>query len=182
MNCSDIATAGAVTHPEAIRALDWAMAMRCRAGRLSPARLARGGRGAAQAAAAEDTGPRTRAEGEGVQEEADVEMRGGGGAGIDRGAEEAMDAMKKEEEGGRVALLEEMEEGGGGGGGGRGGRGGGGGRVEERDRAAVAEPRRESEWAKPLPTPTPPLAPPADVLWGDKDLAMEEGGRGRVSE
>lgn len=177
MNCSDI-TAGAVTHPEAMRALDWAMAMRCRAGRLSPARLARGGRGAAQAAAVEDTGPRTRAEGEGVQEEAAVEMRRGAGAGIDGGPE---DAMEKEEEGGRMAL-DAMEEGGGGGGGGREGRGGGGGRVEVRESAAVAEPRRESEWAKPLPTPTPPLAPPADVLWGDKDLAMEEGGRGRVSE
>lgn len=40
----------------------------------------------------------------------------------------------------------------GGGGGGRGGgRGGGGGRVEEIERAAVAEPRREREWLKPPP-------------------------------
>lgn len=31
-------------------------------------------------------------------------------------------------------------------GGGGGGRDGGGGRVEERDRAAVAEPRRDMEW------------------------------------
>lgn len=55
------------------------MAMRCSAGLLSPVRLDRGGRGAAQAAAPdEDTGPRTRAEGEGVQVEAAVEMRGGG--------------------------------------------------------------------------------------------------------
>ena len=64
-----------------MRARDWAMAMRCRAGRLSPARLARGGKGAAQAAAADDTGPRTRADGEGVQEEAAVEMRGWTGEG-----------------------------------------------------------------------------------------------------
>ena len=67
------------THPEAMRARNWAMAMRCRAGLLSPARLARGGRGAAHAAApaaADATGPRTRAEGEGAQLDATVEMRG----------------------------------------------------------------------------------------------------------
>lgn len=39
-----------VTHPEAIRARDCAIAMRCRAGRLRPAKLARAGSGAAQAA------------------------------------------------------------------------------------------------------------------------------------
>lgn len=39
-----------VTHPEAMSARDCAMAMRCRAGRLRPAKLARGGSGAAQAA------------------------------------------------------------------------------------------------------------------------------------
>lgn len=73
------------------------MAMRCRAGRLSPARLARGGRGAAQAAApGEDTGPRTRAEGDGVQEEATVEMRGGAGAG---GAAEGAEETEREVEG-----------------------------------------------------------------------------------
>lgn len=56
------------------------MAIRCRAGRLRPARLDRGGKGAAQAAAPdEDTGPRTRAEGDGVQVEAAVEMRAGAG-------------------------------------------------------------------------------------------------------
>ena len=54
------------------------MAIRCSAGRLSPARLERGGRGAAQAAAPDiDTGPRTRAEGEGVHVEAAVEMSAG---------------------------------------------------------------------------------------------------------
>lgn len=78
------------TYPEAIRARDCAMAIRCSAGRLSPARLDRGGRGAAQAAAPdEDTGPRTRAEGEGVQVEAAVEMRGGPGAGIVGAQQEA---------------------------------------------------------------------------------------------
>lgn len=60
------------THPEAISARDCAMAILCSAGRLRPARLARGGTGAAQAA--EDTGPRTRAEGVGAQV-AVVEMR-----------------------------------------------------------------------------------------------------------
>ena len=74
------------------------MAIRCSAGRLSPARLDRGGRGAAQAAAPdEDTGPRTRAEGEGVQVEAAVEMRGGPGAGTE-GAEQEAD-MEDEVEG-----------------------------------------------------------------------------------
>lgn len=72
------------------------MAMRCRAGRLNPARLARGGRGAAQAAAAEETGPKTRAEGEGVQEEAEVAIRGGAGASTEGSVEEA---EKEEEEG-----------------------------------------------------------------------------------
>lgn len=66
------------------------MAIRCRAGRLSPARLDRGGKGAAQAAAPdEDTGPRTRAEGEGVQVEATVEMSAGPGVsavGAEQGA------------------------------------------------------------------------------------------------
>lgn len=52
------------THPEAMSARDCAMAMRCRAGRLSPARLERGGSGAAHA---DDTGPSTRAEGVGAQ-------------------------------------------------------------------------------------------------------------------
>lgn len=60
------------THPEAISARDCAMAILCSAGRLRPARLARGGTGAAQAA--EDTGPRTRAEGVGAHV-AVVEMR-----------------------------------------------------------------------------------------------------------
>lgn len=74
-----------------MRARDWAMAMRCSAGRLSPARLDRGGRGAAQAALPdEDTGPRTRAEGEGVQVEATVEMRGGPGTGS-AGAEQEVE-------------------------------------------------------------------------------------------
>lgn len=69
------------TYPEAIRARDWAIAIRCSAGRLSPARLDRGGRGAAQVAAPdEDTGPRTRAEGEGVQVEEAVEISGRPGA------------------------------------------------------------------------------------------------------
>lgn len=83
-----------------MRARDWAMAMRCSAGRLSPARLERGGRGAAQAAPAallpaeEDTGPRTRAEGEGVQVEAAVEIRGGTRV----GAVEAEQETETEEE------------------------------------------------------------------------------------
>lgn len=66
------------------------MAIRCSAGRLSPARLDLGGRGAAQAAAPdEDTGPRTRAEGEGVQVEAAVEMRGGPRVGTAGAGQEA---------------------------------------------------------------------------------------------
>lgn len=40
----------AFSYPEAIRARDCATAILCKAGRLSPARLARGGIGAAQAA------------------------------------------------------------------------------------------------------------------------------------
>lgn len=56
------------------------MAIRCSAGRLSPARLDLGGRGAAQAAAPdEDTGPRTRADGDGVQVGVAVEMIDGPG-------------------------------------------------------------------------------------------------------
>lgn len=77
--------------------------------------------------------------------------------------------------------------------------------MEEMERAAVAEPRREREWLKPppkprlaLPTPPPPtiptppgppipptlkppVAPTMDVLWGEYDRDRE-GGRGRVSE
>lgn len=69
--------------------------MRCSAGRLSPARLDRGGSGAAQAAAPdEDTGPKTRAEGEGVQVEAAVEMSGGPGV----GTVGALEEVEKEDE------------------------------------------------------------------------------------
>lgn len=77
--------------------------------------------------------------------------------------------------------------------------------MEEMERAAVAGPRRESEWLKPPPkprlvlptpllpikpkppdgpipvTPKPPVAPTTDVLCGKKDLD-KDGGRGRVSE
>lgn len=89
-----------LTHPEAIRARDCAMAIRCSAGRLSPAKLDLGGRGAAQAAALdEDTGPSTRAEGEGVQVEAAVEMSGGGRPGAEAGAVGAV-AQGTEREGG----------------------------------------------------------------------------------
>lgn len=190
------------THPEAIRARDCAMAIRCNAGRLSPVRLERGGRGAAHAAAPdEDTGPRTRAEGEGVQVEATVEMSGGPGAGS---AQEAEREEEVEEWGREAGPHKGVVEGGAGGGGG-GGKGGGGGRVEEMDRVAVAEPRREREWAKLPPTPKPalprppppkipippappippkpipPAAPPMGVLWGENVRDMD-GGRGRVSE
>lgn len=73
--------------------------MRCSAGRLSPARLDRGGRGAAQAAAPdEDTGPRTRAEGDGVQVDAAVEMRGGPEVGA-VGAEQEVEREETEVEG-----------------------------------------------------------------------------------
>uniref|UniRef100_A0AAV2KPR0 Uncharacterized protein n=1 Tax=Knipowitschia caucasica TaxID=637954 RepID=A0AAV2KPR0_KNICA len=73
------------------------MAILCSAGRLSPARLERGGRGAAQAEVADnDTGPRTRAEGEGAQVEETVEMRDApaeeGGAGQDTDSTEEMDS------------------------------------------------------------------------------------------
>lgn len=78
-----------------MRARDWAIAMRCRAGRLSPARLDLGGRGAAQAAALdEDTGPRTRAEGEGVQVEEAVEISGRPGT----GAVEAVEQVERADE------------------------------------------------------------------------------------
>lgn len=60
-------TAVVTTYPDAMSARDCAMAILCRAGRLRPARLLRGGTGAAQAADAVDTGPRTRAEGVGAQ-------------------------------------------------------------------------------------------------------------------
>lgn len=56
------------------------------------------------------------------------------------------------------------------GGGGGGGSGGGGGRVEEMDRAAVAELRKERELLKPPPkprvalaTPLPPTIPPGST-------------------
>lgn len=49
-----------------------------------------------------------------------------------------------------MAADEGVVEGGGGGGRG-GGRVGGGGRVEEMERAAVADPRRDREWGKPPP-------------------------------
>lgn len=59
-----------VTHPEAMRARDWAMAMRCRAGRLSPARLDRWGRGAEHGA--ERWGAMGRGDGDGTGEGGDV--------------------------------------------------------------------------------------------------------------
>lgn len=141
--------------------------MRCSAGRLNPARLDLGGRGAAQAAAPDDdTGPRTRADGEGVQVEAAVEMRGGPREGTVGAEQEAEREDKVEDWGAEMEAGEIAVEGGGGGGGG-GGSGGGGGRVEEMERAAVAEPRREREWLKPppkprlaLPTPPPTIPTP----------------------
>lgn len=130
-------------------ARDCAMAMRWRAGRLSPARLARGGMGAEQAA--DGTGGR----GAGVAgEEVAVVMSvavGTSGVEVVAGVQEAE--------------LGAVEAGGGGGGGGTEGSGGGGGRVEERDRAADAGPRREMEWLK-----------LGRLLWGEKDL----DGCGRV--
>lgn len=170
------------TYPEAIRARDWAIAIRCSAGRLSPARLDLGGRGAAQVEAPDEaTGPRTRAEGEGVQVEEAVEISGRPGA----GAVEVAEQVDREEEaegwGAEACAVAAVVVGGGGGG----GSGGGGGRVEEMDRAAVAELRKERELLKPppnprvalatpppptippgstAPTPKPPVAPTTDVL------------------
>lgn len=141
----------------------------------------------------EDTGPRTRAEGEGVQVEEAVEMSGRPGAGA---AELAGQVDREDEAEGWAALAAAL------GGGGGGGSGGGGGRVEEMDRAAVAELRKERELLKPppkprvalatpppppippgstAPTPKPPVAPTTDVLWGEKERDRD-GGRGRVSE
>lgn len=139
---------GTVGTPEAMSARDCAMAILCRAGRLRPARLLRGGTGAAQAADAVDTGPRTRAEGVGAQVVA-VDIRaleGVGAVGLD------------------TEVVWGMEEGGGGG-----GTAGGGGRLEDIDRAAVAEPSRERECAK------PPLAPEVEFLCGERTLEREGG-------
>lgn len=123
------------------------MAIRCSAGLLSPARLDLGGSGAAL-----DTGPRTRAEGDGVQVEVEVVMRGRAPGG---GAVEGAQAAGREEggveevvaRGGAMGFETAKREGGGGGAGG--GRGGGGGRLEEMDRVEVAEPSKEREWVKP---------------------------------
>lgn len=117
--------------------------MRCNAGLLSPARVDLGGRGAAV-----DTGPRTRAEGDGVQVEVEVEMRAPVG-----GAEDVTQATDSEEEEvvarGGAMEFETTERVGGCGGGGGGGSIGGGGRLEVIDRVEVAEPSRESEWVVP---------------------------------
>lgn len=118
--------------------------MRCSAGLLSPARLDLGGRGAAL-----DTGPRTRAEGDGVQVDVEVEMRGRAPVG---GAVDVTQATDREEEEvvARGGLMEfKAERVGGCGGGGGGGSVGGGGRLEEIDRVEVAEPSREREWVNP---------------------------------
>lgn len=136
------------TYPDAMSARDCAMAILCRAGRLRPARLLRGGTGAAQAADAVDTGPRTRAEGVGAQVVA-VDIRaleGVGAVGLD------------------TEVVWGMVEGGGGG-----GTAGGGGRLEDIDRAAVAEPSRERE------CPKPPLAPEVEFLCGERTLEREGG-------
>lgn len=119
--------------------------MRCNAGLLSPARVDLGGRGAAL-----DTGPSTRAEGDGVQVEAEVEMRERAPVG---GAEDVTQATDSEEEEvvakGEAMEFETAERVGGCGGGGGGGSVGGGGRLEVIDRVEVAEPSRDREWVKP---------------------------------
>lgn len=115
--------------------------MRCSAGLLSPARLDLGGKGAL------DTGPRTRAEGDGVQVEVEVEMRGRAPEG---GAVDVTQATDKEEEEvvARVGVMQ-FESVGGCGGGGGGGSVGGGGRLVETDRVDVAELSKEREWVNP---------------------------------
>lgn len=120
--------------------------MRCSAGLLSPARLDLGGRGAAL-----DTGPRTLAEGDGVQVEVEVEMRGRAPVG---GAVDVTQATDRDEEEvvaarGGAMEFETAERVGGCGGGAGGGSVGGGGRLEEIDRVEVAEPSREREWVNP---------------------------------
>lgn len=62
---------GTVGTPEAMSALDWAMAIRCSAGRLSPAKLDLWGRGAWHTVAADDgvrCGFITMGDGEGTGE------------------------------------------------------------------------------------------------------------------
>ena len=160
------------------------MAMRCSAGRLSPARLERGGSGAAHA---DDTGPSTRADGVGAQL-VTVEMSAcpppplAAAVTVLTLAPEAPVAVVGAETGGMVGIPEEVvvETDGGGGGGMGGGIGGGGGReneeeegraeeeagVEERESPAVAAPSRDREWAKPpllLFVPTPPMPNPIPI-------------------
>lgn len=127
--------------------------MRCNVGLLSPARLDLCGRGAAL-----ETGPSTRAEGDGVQVEAEVEMRGRAPVG---GAEVVTQPTDSEEEvvvgrGGAVEF-ETAERVGSCGGGAGGGSVGGGGRLEVIDKVEVAEPSREREWVNPrLAVPSVP--------------------------
>lgn len=136
------------THPEAMSARDCAMAILWRAGRLRPARLERGGSGAAQAADA--TGPRTRAEGVGAQV-VEVEIRAFEDVGwAALGAEVVCGVVE---------------------GGGGGGTVGGGGREEERDKVAVAELRRERE----CPNPTLLPAPEVEFLCGES-MRDRDGG------
>lgn len=131
------------------------MAMRCRVGRLRPARLERAGSGAVQEA-----------------EEAVGLWAGGGPAGKEErddavavGMREALGSkgvvtLLVEDEGFDAGGADEMGGGGGGGGsggwcgwlggssgGGSDGRGGGGVRTEDRDSRGGAGPRRESDWA-----------------------------------
>lgn len=136
-------------------ARDCAMAILWRAGRLRPARLERGGSGAAQAA--DGTGPSTRADGVGAQV-VEVEMRALEGADWAPLGAEAVCGMVE-------------------GGGGGGTVGGGGLEEEERDRAAVAELRRESE----CPKAPPLLAPEVEFLCGES-TRERDGGWGSVRE
>lgn len=136
------------TYPDAMSARDCAIAILCRAGRLSPARLLRGGTGAAHAADAVETGPKTRAEGVGAQVvTVDIRALEGVGA-VGLGVEVGWGVAE---------------------GGGGGGTAGGGGRLEDIDRAAVAEPRSERE------CPKPPLAPEVEFLCGESTLEREGG-------
>lgn len=139
---------GTVGTPDAMSARDCAMAILCRAGRLRPARLLRGGTGAAQAAEAVDMGPRTRAEGVGAQVvTVDIRALEGVGA-VELGAE----VMWGMVEGGRGGGTE-----------------GGGGRLEDIDRAAVAEPSRERD------CPKPTLAPEVEFLCGERTRDRDGG-------
>lgn len=142
-----------MSHPEAMSALDWAMAILCNAGLLSPAKLDLCGNGAWHMVAADDgvrCGFITSADGDGTGDGGVVTLL----AGVTKvavGTDSLADAEDEEEslagrDGGRwrfrLGLLDDD-------GGCGGGRDGGGGLLEDKEMPRVEVPavRAASDWA-----------------------------------